>query len=38
MNITSVADLAELSKYGVSSASTAKGNRNEAFETCFRRL
>jgi flagellar hook-basal body complex protein FliE len=35
MNITSVVDLAELSKYGVSSASTAKGNRNEAFEDMF---
>jgi flagellar hook-basal body complex protein FliE len=35
MNITSIGNLTELSKYGVNSASTAKENRNATFESLF---
>ncbi|HKM00039.1 MAG TPA: flagellar hook-basal body complex protein FliE [Mobilitalea sp.] len=35
MNITSVNDLSELSKYAINSASTAKENRNATFESIF---
>jgi len=35
MNITSIGSLGELSKYNVQSATTAKENRNAAFETLF---
>lgn len=35
MNITSVGKLNELSKYTVQSATTAKENKNAAFETLF---
>lgn len=36
MNIASIGNLEEYSKYGVSSATTAKENRNAAFETLFK--
>lgn len=35
MNITSVNNLAEFSKYGTGSVSTAKENRNATFENMF---
>lgn len=35
MNITSVGNLTQLSKYGMNSASAAKTNRNAAFEQLF---
>ena len=35
MNITSVGNLADLSSYGVNSASTAQENRNATFESMF---
>lgn len=35
MDITSIGSLNELSKYGIKSATTAKENRNAAFETLF---
>lgn len=35
MNITSIGNLADLSKYGASSATTAVNNRNETFENLF---
>jgi flagellar hook-basal body complex protein FliE len=35
MNIASIGNIAELSKYGVNSASTAKENRNATFENMF---
>ncbi|MDF2542273.1 MAG: hypothetical protein K0S47_1991 [Herbinix sp.] len=36
MNITSVGNLTELSKYGVNGAYTAKENRNVTFESLFK--
>ena len=35
MNIVSVSNLSGFSKYGINSASSAKGNRTEAFENMF---
>jgi flagellar hook-basal body complex protein FliE len=35
MNISSINNLTELSKYGIGSASTAKENRTETFESMF---
>jgi flagellar hook-basal body complex protein FliE len=35
MNITSVGNIMEISKFGLQSATEAKGNRNDAFETLF---
>jgi len=35
MNIASISNLTELSKYGVNSTSTAKENRNATFENMF---
>jgi flagellar hook-basal body complex protein FliE len=35
MDITSVSNIADFSKYGVKSASSAKENRNTAFEDLF---
>ncbi len=35
MNVTSIGNLTELSKYGIDSASSAKENRNATFESLF---
>ena len=35
MNITSIGSLTDFSKYGIDSASSAKGNRNATFESLF---
>lgn len=35
MNISSVSNLADFSKYGISSATAAKENRNATFESLF---
>ncbi len=35
MNITSIGNIADLSKYNVGSATTAKENRNASFESLF---